>query len=196
MAKPKVYVTRRLAQEALDRIAAEAEMELWPEELPPSYQTMLEKAGSADGLLTLLTDRIDATLLDKAPHLKVISNLAVGYDNIDVAEATARGILVGNTPDVLTETTADMAFALLMASARRLVEGHDYTMKGLWKTWSPMGFLGQDIHGATLGIIGLGRIGAEMAKRGRGFGMRIRYYGPHRKSETLEKELGVEHVPN
>ena len=195
MAKPKVFVTRRIAQEALDRIAAETEMELWPEELPPPYDLLVQKSGPADGLLTLLTDRLDAALLNAAPNLKVISNYAVGYDNVDLVEAGKRGIVVGNTPNVLTETTADMAFALLMASARRLVEGHEYTMKRHWKTWGPQVLLGQDIHGATLGIIGLGRIGAEMARRARGFDMRILYYGPHRKSETLEKELGVEYVP-
>jgi glyoxylate reductase len=196
MAKPKVFVTRRIAQEALDRIAAEAEMELWPEELPPSYGLIVQKARQAHGLLTLLTDRIDAALMNAAPHLKVISNYAVGVDNVDLVEAGKRGILVGNTPDVLTETTADMAFALLMASARRLVEGHEYTMKGHWKTWGPMVLLGQDIHGARLGIIGLGRIGAAMARRARGFNMRVLYYGPNRKSELLEKDLGAEYVPN
>jgi len=146
-------------------------------------------------LLTLLTDRIDAALMDGAPGLKVVSNLAVGYDNIDVPAATARGIVVGNTPGVLTETTADMAFALLMAAARRVVEGQAYTLQGRWKTWGPMVLLGQDIHGATLGIIGLGRIGAEMARRARGFGMRVLYHGPRRKSEALEKELGAAYVP-
>jgi glyoxylate reductase len=193
MTKPKIYVTRRIAQKALDLIAGDTEIEVWSGELPPPYQTLLEKAGSADGLLTLLTDRIDAALIDRAPRLKVISNLAVGYDNIDVTEATRRGILVGNTPGVLTETTADLAFALLLASARRVVEGHQYTIHGHWKTWGPMVLLGQDVHGATLGIIGLGRIGVEMARRAGGFGMRILYHGPHRKSESLEKELGVEY---
>jgi glyoxylate reductase len=195
MAKPKVFVTRRIAEEALDRIAAEADMELWPEELPPSYELIVQKAGEADGLLTLLTDRIDAALMSAAPHLKVISNYAVGVDNVDLNEAGRRGILVGNTPDVLTETTADIAFALLMAAARRLVEGHEYTLQGRWKTWGPMVLLGQDIHGATLGLVGLGRIGAAMARRARGFNMRILYHGPNRKSEQLEKELGVAYVP-
>ncbi len=194
MAKPKVFVTRRIAQEALDRIAAETNMELWPEELPPPYDLLVQKAVQTEGLLTLLTDRIDKDLINAAPNLKVISNYAVGYDNVDLFEAGKRGIVVGNTPNVLTETTADLAFALLLASARRVVEGHEYTRRGDWKTWSPMGFLGQDVHGATLGIIGLGRIGIEMARRARGFGMRILYHGPHRKSEPLEKELGVEYV--
>jgi glyoxylate reductase len=195
MAKPKVFVTRRIAQEALDRIAAETEMELWPEELPPPYDLLVQKARPADGLLTLLTDRIDAGLMNAAPHLKVISNYAVGVDNVDLNEAGRRGILVGNTPDVLTETTADMAFALLMAAARRLVEGHEYTLKGHWKTWGPMVLLGQDIHGATLGLVGLGRIGVAMARRARGFNLRILYHEPDRKSEQLEKELGVAYVP-
>ena len=195
MAKPKVFVTRKLAQEALDLISGETQMEVWPGELPPEREALLNKVRDADGLLSLLTDSIDAELMDAAPNLKVISNYAVGYDNVDLGEATRRGIVVGNTPGVLTETTADMAFALLMASARRLAEGHEYILKGRWRTWSPMVLLGQDIHGATLGIIGLGRIGAEVAKRARGFNMRVLYHGPHRKSGQLEKELGAKYVP-
>lgn len=194
MAKPRIYVTRQIAQEALDLISEKTEMEVWAGELPPPYETLQEKAGRADGLLTLLTDRIDAPLLEAAPGLKVISNLAVGYDNIEVAEATRRGIVVGNTPGVLTETTADLAFALLMAAARRIAEADQYTRQGRWRTWGPRTLLGQDIHGASLGIIGLGRIGVEMARRARGFGMRILYHGPHRKSEKLEKDLGTEYI--
>lgn len=194
MAKPKVFVTRKLAQEALDSISGETQMEVWPGELPPEREALLDKVRDADGLLSLLTDSIDAELMDAAPNLKVISNYAVGYDNVDLGEATKRNIVVGNTPGVLTETTADMAFALLMASARRVAEGHEYTLKGRWRTWSPMVLLGQDIHGATLGIVGLGRIGAEMAKRARGFNMRVLYHDPHRKSGQLEKELGAKYV--
>ncbi len=194
MAKPKVFVTRKLAQEALDLISGETQMEVWPGELPPEREALLDKVRDADGLLSLLTDSIDAELMDAAPNLKVISNYAVGYDNVDLGEATRRGIVVGNTPGVLTETTADMAFALLMASARRLAEGHEYTLKGRWRTWSPMVLLGQDIHGATLGIIGLGRIGAEVAKRARGFNMRVLYHDPNRKSGRIEKELGAQFV--
>ena len=133
MAKPRVYVTRRMAQEALDKIAQVTEMEVWPEELPPPYDVLLKKVRDVDGLLPLLTDRIDANLMGAAPRLKVISNMAVGYDNIDVPEATKRGIVVGNTPGVLTETTADMAFALLMAAARRVAEADAFTRKGRWK---------------------------------------------------------------
>ncbi len=194
MAKPKVYVTRRMAQEALDTIAEVTEMEVWPEELPPPYDVLLEKVRDIDGLLPLLTDKIDANLMDAAPRLKVISNMAVGYDNIDVPEATKHGIVVGNTPGVLTETTADMAFALLMAAARRVAEAGAFTRKGHWKTWGPMVMLGQDIHRATLGIVGLGRIGTEIAKRAKGFNMKVLYYDEMRRSQEEEKQFGVEYV--
>lgn len=196
MTKPKVFVTRAIAQEALDKIAQSTEMEVWPEELPPPYEVLLEKARNAEGLVTLLSDRIDATLMDAAPKLKVVSNMAVGYDNISIAEATKRRIVVGYTPGVLTETTADLTFALLMAAARRVVEADNYTRKGQWKTWGPKILLGQDIHNATLGIVGLGRIGAEVAKRGRGFNMKVLYYDEIRLSQEKEKELGVEYIPN
>ena len=196
MTKPRVFVTRIMAQEALDKIAQAAEMEVWPEELSPPYEVLQEKARDAWGLLTLLSDRIDAALMDAAPKLKVVSNLAVGYDNINTAEATKHHIAVSNTPGVLTGTTADLAFTLLMAAARRVVEADNYTRKGRWKTWGPKILLGQDIHNATLGIIGLGRIGAEIAKRGRGFNMKVLYYDEMRRSEKEEKQLGVEYVPN
>jgi len=195
MTKPRVFVTRIMAQEALDKIAQATEMEVWPEELPPPYEVLLEKARNAEGLATLLSDRIDATLMDTAPKLKVVSNMAVGYDNISIAEATKRHIVVSNTPGVLTETTADLAFALLMAAARRVVEAANYTTKGQWKTWGPKILLGQDINNATLGIIGLGRIGAEIAKRARGFNMKALYYDEIRRSEEEERQLGVEYVP-
>jgi glyoxylate reductase len=195
MAKPRVFVSRLMAQEALDMIAGVSEAEVWPEELPPPYPVLLEKAQEVDGLLTLLTDRVDANLMESARRLRVVSNLAVGYDNIDVAEATRRGILVGNTPGVLTETTADFAFALLLGAGRRLAEADRYSRRGLWKTWGPMVLQGQDLHGATLGIIGLGRIGAEVAKRARGFGMRVLYHDAERRSEGEERGLGVECVP-
>ncbi|GAF85521.1 unnamed protein product [marine sediment metagenome] len=195
MTKPKVFVTRVMAQEALDKIAQATEMEVWPEELPPPYEVLLEKARDAEGLATLLSDRIDATLMDTAPKLKVVSNMAVGYDNISIAEATKRHIVVSNTPGVLNETTADLAFTLLMAAARRVVEAANYTSKGQWKTWGPKILLGQDINNATLGIIGLGRIGVEVAKRGRGFNMKVLYYDEIRRSEEEERQLGVEYIP-
>ena len=195
MTKPKVYVTRRIAQEALDMITQDTEMEVWPEELPPPYEVLLEKVKNIDGLLSLLTDRIDANLMNAAPKLKVISNMAVGYDNINIPEATNHSIVVGYTPGVLTETTADFAFALIMAAARRVVEADAYTRKGRWKTWGPMVMLGQDIHHATLGLVGLGRIGMEVAKRARGFNMKVIYFDAQRRSTQEEKELGVEYIP-
>jgi len=194
MVKPRVFIARVIAQEALDMIAQDTAMEVWPEELPPAYEVLLEKARDAEGLLTLLSDKVDAALMDAAPKLKVVSNMAVGYDNINIAEATKRHIVVGNTPEVLTETTADLAFALLMAAARRVVEADNYTRKGRWKTWGPKVLLGRDIHHATLGIIGLGRIGAEVAKRAKGFNMKVLYYDEINRSEEEEKKLGVEHV--
>lgn len=195
MSKPRVYVTRQIAQEALDMIARVAEIEVWPEELPPPYGTLLEKIPNIDGLLSLLTDRIDANLMKSAPKLKVISNMAVGYDNINIPEATKHNIVVGYTPGVLTETTADFAFALIMAAARRVVEADTYTRKGQWKTWEPMLLLGQDVHHATLGLVGLGRIGMEVARRAKGFNMKVIYFDAQRRSTQEEKELGAEYIP-
>lgn len=193
MAKPKVFVTRILPKPALDKIEEFAEMEVWQDELPPSREVLLEKVKGIDGLLCLLTDKIDGEVMDTGANLKVISNYAVGFDNIDIPAATQRGIPVGNTPGVLTETTADLAFTLLMSSARRVVEADRYTRDGKWKTWGPMLFLGQDIHHATLGIVGLGRIGCEMAKRGKGFDMKLIYHDAVR-NEKAEQELGIKYV--
>lgn len=194
MIKPKVFVSRIIAQKALEKLEKETDMELWREELPPPYEVLTEKVRRTEGLLSLLTDRVDAALMDASPGLKVICNLAVGYDNISVPEATKRRISVCNTPEVLTETTADLAFALLMAAARRVVEADKYTRKGLWKTWGPGLMLGQDIHHATLGIIGMGRIGREMAKRAGGFDMKVIYYDEFPQPEEVEKKLGITRV--
>jgi glyoxylate reductase len=150
-----------------------ADIEVWPGEVPPSAADVRRRAADKDGLLVLLTDRVDSALLTAAPRLKVVSNYAVGYDNVDVAACTSRGIPVGNTPDVLTETTADLAFALLMSAARRIVEGVDVYRRGEFVAWSPTLLLGSDIHGATLGVVGMGRIGRAVARRARGFGMRV-----------------------
>ena len=196
MAKPKVFVARKMAQEALDTIADAAEMELWEDELPPPRDVLLKKVPDIDGLLSLLTDKVDAELMDAAPKLKVVSNMAVGFDNIDVPEATKHGIVVGNTPGVLTETTADFAWALIMATGRRVAEGDRWTRSGKWKTWGPMILLGYDIHHATLGIVGFGRIGLEIAKRAQGFNMKILYYDVVRRKPEEEKELGLEYIPN
>lgn len=190
----KVYVTRPIAEEALAALRAEVEVELWPEpEAPPPYEVIVEQVRGADGILCLLTDRIDAALLSAGDRLRVVSNCAVGYDNIDVPAATARGILVCNTPGVLTETTADLAWALLMSAARRTVEGDRYLRAGKWQSWSPQLLLGQDVSGATLGVVGLGRIGTAVARRGKGFGMRLLYTDVARKPE-VEGELGLEYV--
>lgn len=195
MAKPKVFVARQIFQEALDMIAAEAEVEVWPDELPPPRDVLLQKVADVDGLLSLLTDKVDGGLMDAAPKLRVISQIAVGYENIDVKEATRRGIPVGYTPGVLTRTTADMAFALLMAAARRLVEGAEAVKAGKWKTWHPLHFLGPDIHGATLGILGMGRIGLEMAKRAQGFEMPILYNDVIRRPKEEEEQYHMRFEP-
>jgi glyoxylate reductase len=167
----RVFVTRRLPGPALDRLAARHEVEVWPERLPPSPAELVDRAEDAEGLLTLLTDRVDEDLIKRSPQLRVISNYAVGYDNIDLDAAAARGIAVGNTPDVLTEATADLTFALLLAAARKLPEALADVLAGNWLTWEPAGYLGQAVQGATLGIVGLGRIGRAVARRARGFDM-------------------------
>jgi glyoxylate reductase len=178
--KPKVFVTRAIPEGGLRLIRESCDADIWPEEVPPSRELLLTKVQGVEGLLCLLTDEIDAELMDAAgAGLRVISNYAVGYDNVDVAAATARRIPVGNTPGVLTETTADMAFALLMAAARRIVEAAEYVKAGKWRTWGPTLMLGHDIHDATLGIVGMGRIGTEVARRAAGFNMRVIYFDPH-----------------
>lgn len=176
MSRPKVFVTRKIPDKGLDMVRAACDVTLWEDELPPPYEVIKREVANVDGLLCLLTDRIDAELIRSGAQLKVISQFAVGFDNIDVQAATAAGIPVGNTPGVLTDTTADFAFTLLMAGARRVVEGEYYVKAGKWKTWGPTLLMGHDIHGATLGIIGMGRIGQAMAKRAAGFDMRILYY--------------------
>ncbi len=192
MSKDKVFVTRQMAPAALDRLGRHCDMEVWDDFLPPAYELIHEKAGELAGLLCLLTDRVDPQLMDAAPHLKVISNMAVGFDNIDIDAASQRGIPVGNTPGVLTETTADFAFALLMSVARRIPEGRQYVLDGKWRTWHPTVLSGQDVFGATLGIIGSGRIGAAVAKRARGFNMRLLVNSLETEEEI--RQLGGEKV--
>jgi glyoxylate reductase len=190
---PKVFVTRKLPEVALDELRKKCEVEINPEDRVLTKGEIIKGVKGKDALLCLLTDRIDAEVMDAA-NLKVISNYAVGVDNIDVKAATERGIPVTNTPGVLTETTADLAWALLMAIARRIVEADKFLRTGQWKGWGPMQFLGNDIYGKTLGIIGLGRIGSAVARRARGFDMKVLYYSRTRKRD-LEKELGVEYRP-
>jgi glyoxylate reductase len=169
----RIFVTRDLPFDALDRLRAQHEVDVWEADGPPAPQQLRERAGRADALLTMLTERVDADLLDAAPNLKAVANMAVGTDNIDLEAAAERGIPVGNTPGVLTDTTADLAFALLLAVARRLPQGAQEVRDGAWGPWMPAHGLGADIAGATLGIIGWGRIGQAMARRGEGFGMRV-----------------------
>ncbi len=185
MSRPCVFVTRRIMPEALDLIAGAAALEVWPEEAPPSPEILRQKAAGAAGILTNIMDRVDAPLLDAAPGLRVISQLAVGLDNVDVAEATRRGIPVGYTPGVLAQATADTAFALLLAAARRIGESERWVRGGHWTlAFHPLRWLGVDVHGKTLGIVGLGQIGLEMAKRGRGFDMKLLYHSRTRRPEA------------
>ena len=191
--RPRVFVTRRLPGDALDRLRHEADVEVWPEEPPPPTEQLLAGVREAHGLLCLLTDAIDAPLLAAAPQLRVVSTMDVGYDNIDVEAATRQGVLVTNTPGVLTETTADFAFALLLGAARRVAEGERAVREGRWTDWHPSFLLGRDVHGATLGIVGLGEIGRAVARRARGFEMRVLYHSRTRKRD-VEEELGIEYV--
>ena len=194
--RPRVLVTRRIPDAGLSAVRGVADVDLWDEELPPPRDVLLDRVRGVDGLLSLLTDRVDGALLDAAgPRLRVVSNYAVGYDNIDVAACRARGVAVGNTPGVLTETTADLAFALLMAVARRLPEGYDFVRRDRWQTWGPLLLLGKDIHGATLGLVGFGRIGREMARRAKGFGMRTLYFSRTQAPPDIEAELDATFSP-
>ncbi len=174
-AHPRVFVTRRLPGDALDRLSQHAEVDLWPDDLPPPYEELVARTAGADGLICMLTDRIDAALITGAPKLRVISQMAVGYDNIDVGAAMARGIPVGNTPGVLTDATADLTFALILAVARRVVEAERFLRDGRWQTWDPNGLLGLELNGATLGIVGYGKIGQAVARRAVGFGINVVY---------------------
>jgi glyoxylate reductase len=179
MPKPRVFVTRIIPEKGLQLVRQDCQVDLWTEELPPPRNVLLDRLQGVDGLLCLLTEQIDAEVMDAAsPSLKVISNLAVGYDNIELTAATKRGLPVGNTPGILTETTADFAFTLLMTAARRVVEGQRAVIEGKWKTWNPQWLLGVDVHAATLGIVGFGRIGQALARRAAGFEMRILFHDP------------------
>ena len=194
--RPKVFVARLIPEEGLAKVTEATDATIWPDELPPPREKLLAAVEGCDGVLTLLTDRVDAEFLDRAgKQLKVVSNYAVGFDNVDVPECTRRGIPVGNTPGVLTETTADLAFALLMAAARRLPEADRYVRAGKWRTWGPMLLLGPDVHGATIGIVGFGRIGQALAKRAAGFGMRILYHDVNRLPDDVTKPLGATYTP-
>lgn len=195
MNRPKVFVTRRIPAAGLDRIVNACNADIWPDVLPPDRSSLLQRIRGCDGVLTLLTDKVDAEFFEAAgPGLKVVSNFAVGYNNIDIREASRRGIAVGNTPGVLTESTADIAFALLISASRRIVEGRKAIDAGLWQTWEPLGYIGQDLAGKTVGIVGLGRIGAAFARRCHGgWGMRVLYHNRNRRQD-LEHGLAAQFV--
>ncbi len=188
-----VFVTRRIPEAGLEMIRQVCQVRLWEGEFPPPRDVILREVTDCEGLLCLLSDPIDAEAIAAGKRLRVISQYAVGVDNVDLEAATARSIPVGHTPGVLTEATADLTFALLMAAARRIPEGIENVRAGQWHTWEPLGFLGADVWGATLGIVGLGRIGTAVARRGRGFGMRVLYHDRARKPD-LEAELGLEYA--
>ena len=194
MSKPKVYVTREIPERGLKIIKKRLNAEVWSEYGPPLKEVIIEKVRDVDALVSLLSDKIDVEVFDAASKLKIVAQMAVGFDNIDVKEATKRGIYVTNTPEVLTETTADFAWALLMAVARRVVEADRYVRSGRWKiSWHPSMLLGRDVYGATIGIVGAGRIGSAVARRAKGFNMKILYYDVVPRPE-LEKELGAKRV--
>ena len=194
MSRPKVFVARRIPEIGLNRIAAVAEVDVWPDRLPPPADVLRARVADCDGLVSLLTDRVDAALLDAAPRLRVVSNFAVGFNNVDVPACTARGVCVGNTPGVLTDSTADIAVTLLLAAARRLGESATDAREGRWLTWEPLGWLGQDLAGRTLGIVGMGRIGFAAARRlHHGWGMKVLYTARSAK-EGADRELSARQV--
>ena len=190
----RTFVSREIFPEYVEEIRSRTDAEIWEDELPPPREVLLEKVRGIDGLLCLLTDGIDLELMDAAgPQLKVISQIAVGYNNIDIPEATRRGIPVGYTPEVLTQTTADAALALMLAASRRITEGERDVRAGKWRTWHPLHYLGQDLYGATLGIVGMGRIGLEVAKRCLGFDMKVLYYDLNQRKD-LETDYPMTYV--
>jgi glyoxylate reductase len=189
--RPRVFLTRELPPRPMEALRAHADLTVNPDDRVLTRAELLDGVRGADALLCLLTDTVDAEVLDAAPGLKVVANYAVGFNNIDVAAATARGVPVSNTPDVLTDTTADMAFTLLLASARRLVEGHDLVRSRGWQGWGPLQLLGSEVTGATLGLIGIGRIARAMIPRARGFSMPVLYWNRRRLGAVEEERLGA-----
>lgn len=194
MSRPKVFIARQIPDLGLNALAEVCEVDVWPERLPPPADELRRGVKDCDGLVSLLTDRVDVALLEAAPRLKVVSNFAVGFNNVDVPACTARGICVGNTPGVLTDATADIAVTLLLAAARRLGESATDAKEGRWITWEPLGWLGQDLGGRTLGIAGMGRIGFATARRlHHGWGMKVLYTARTDKTDA-DKELGAKRV--
>ena len=195
MSKPKILITRRVPQECLDHLKPHFDVDHFNKDVAIPRKMLLKRVKNKEGLLCLLTDKIDAQLLKAAPNLKAVSTFSVGYDHIDVPSCAARGVMVTNTPGVLTESTADFAWALLMAAARRVVEGDRYMRGGKYKGWDPLMLLGTDVSGKTLGVIGFGRIGQAVAKRAAGFSMNIIYYDTRPASPETEEALYARFVP-
>ena len=195
MPRPRVFVARRIVPSGLDRLAERCEVDVWEDPLPPDRDTLLDRVRGADALLTMLSERVDGELLDAAgDQLKVVANYAVGYNNIDLSAAAERDVAVGNTPDVLTDATADTAVLLTLAAARRLSEATAAVRTGGWKTWEPLGYLGQELRGKTLGVVGLGRIGrATAAKLHGGWGMRVLYTARSPKPDA-DRDFSARHV--
>ncbi|MGM0753645.1 MAG: 2-hydroxyacid dehydrogenase [Bacillota bacterium] len=192
--KPSIYITRKLPESVITPLQKEFEVDMWEhEDVPVPRDILLHKAESASALLTMLSDKIDRELLQKSPSLRVVANLAVGHDNIDLEAAKEVGVTICNTPDVLTETTADLTFGLLMATARRIVEADRYIKEGKWKSWSPLLLAGLDIHHKTIGIVGMGSIGEAVARRAKGFNMNVLYHNRSRK-HAVERDLGVHYT--
>jgi glyoxylate reductase len=190
MSRPRIFVTRRLVGDGLERLALDADLEVWQDSDPPPHDVLITESRRSDGLLSTIADRIDADFMDSAPSVRVVSQLAVGYDNIDVEAATQRRLLIANTPGVLTDAVADMAFALMLSWSRRIPEGERVLREGGWGLWSPTFMLGHDLHGKSLGIVGLGQIGQAIARRARGFAMPVTYWSRTRKPD-VEQELGI-----
>ncbi|MCD6397694.1 MAG: D-glycerate dehydrogenase, partial [Spirochaetaceae bacterium] len=194
MQRPKILITREIPSPGVDLLKKECDVEINTEDRALTRSELLSMAADKDAVLCLLTDKIDAEFFDAAPNLKGVANYAVGFDNMIVSEATSRGIPLSNTPDVLTEATAEMAWALLFSVARRIVESDLFLRTGQWQGWGPLQYVGRGISGRTLGIVGPGRIGTSMAMMSRGFNMKVLYSG-NRKNKLLEDELGAEFVP-
>lgn len=195
MSRPRVYMARKIPEKIWMPYKDQWDIQMWPyEDLPVSRTELFQQLKQADAIFTTLTDVVDQELMDNGKHLKIIANMAVGYDNIDVEYAHKKGIIVTNTPDVLTESTADLTFALLLAEARRLVEAHQYIREDKWTTWSPLFMAGTDVHHKTIGIVGMGRIGEAVAHRAKGFHMNVLYHNRRRRPDA-EKRIGATYVP-
>lgn len=195
MGKPVIYITRKLPESSIQPLKDFVEIKMWPHEEEPIPQALLLKeVAHVDGLISMLSDKIDAEVFDHAPSLKIVANLAVGYDNIDIKEAEKRGVFVSNTPDVLTETTADLTFGLLMATARRIVEAAEFLKEGKWQNWGPMLLAGRDLYKKSIGIVGMGRIGEAVAKRTIGFDMPLYYHNRTRKLDA-EEQYNATYLP-